>query len=110
MLGLATSRQYTYQSVGALGVIELTAPTRVKLVSDGMRRLGMNGRLRAYFDLHAMLDVHHSQAWNQEVILPLVTADLTCARFIAEGALMRLVCGQRCFDCYAERLMPRSGR
>jgi hypothetical protein len=106
MLGLATSRRYTYQSIGALGVIELTAPTRVKRVSDGMRRLGLDGRLRAYFDLHAVLDVHHAQAWNQEVIAPLVAADPGCARFIAEGALMRLLCGLRCFDCYAAQRMP----
>ena len=108
MLGLAMSRRYTYQSLGALGVVELTAPTRVKLVSDGMRRLGMNGRIRSYFDLHAVLDVHHSEAWNREVIRPLVVADPACARFIAEGALMRLVCGQRCFDCYADQLMPQA--
>lgn len=106
MLGMAASRRYTYHSIGALGVIELTAPTRVKLVSEGMRRLGMSARVRAYFDLHAVLDVHHSQAWNAEVIAPLVEADSACGRFIAEGALMRLLCGQRCFDCYADKLMP----
>ncbi len=106
MLGMATSRRYAYQSIGALGVIELTAPTRVKQVSDGMRRLGMSGRVRAYFDLHAVLDVQHSQAWNAEVIAPLVDADPACGRFIAEGALMRLLCGQRCFDCYWAKLMP----
>ena len=107
MLGLATSRRYTYQSIGALGVIEQTAPTRVKQVAGGMRRLGMSGRIRAYFDLHAVLDVHHSLAWNREVIAPLVAAEPACAPFIAEGALMRLVCGKRCFDCYADKLMPR---
>lgn len=106
MLGMATSRRYTYHSIGALGAIELTAPTRVKLVSEGMRRLGMSGRVRAYFDLHAVLDVHHSKAWNAEVIAPLVDADPACGQFIAEGALMRLVCGQRCFDGYSAKLMP----
>ncbi|WP_395059569.1 iron-containing redox enzyme family protein [Polaromonas sp.] len=107
MLGMAASRRYTYHSIGALGAIELTAPTRVKQVSNGMRRLGMSGRVRAYFDLHAVLDVHHSQAWNAEVIAPLVEADPACGRFIAEGALMRLLCGQRCFDCYSDKLVPR---
>jgi hypothetical protein len=27
-----------------------------------------------------------------------------CARYIAEGALMRLVCGARCFEAYREAL------
>lgn len=100
MLGLAMSRRYTYQSLGALGMLELTAPTRVRLVSEGLRRLGMHGRIRSGFD------GHHCGAGIREVIRPLVEADPACARFIAEGALMRLVCGQRCFDSYADQLMP----
>ncbi len=104
MIALATTRRYTYQSIGALGVIELTAPGRVKQVSAGMKRLGLDGRMRAYFDLHAALDVSHANAWIREVIRPLVVADPACATFIAEGALMRLVCGERCFDRYSAEL------
>lgn len=104
MLGLATSRRYAYQALGALGAIELTAPGRVAKVSAGMKRLGMPARTRAYFDLHAALDVSHARAWIREVIRPLVTADPDCARFIAEGALMRMVCGERCFDRYSREL------
>ena len=104
MLGLATTRRYAYQSLGALGVIELTAPGRVKQVSIGMKRLGLDGRMRAYFDLHAALDVSHAKAWIREVIRPLVDADPACAPYIAEGALMRLVCGDRCFDRYSTEL------
>ena len=107
MVGLATTRRYAYHALGALGVIELTAPARVKQVSAGMRRLGLDGRVRAYFDLHAALDVSHARAWIREVIQPLVDADAGCAQAIAEGALMRLTCGERCFDRYATEL--RSG-
>jgi Iron-containing redox enzyme len=104
MLGLALTRRYTYQSIGALGVIELTAPARVKKVSRGMRRLGLDGRMRAYFDLHAALDVSHARAWIREIIRPLVESDLSCGPLIAEGALMRLHCGARCFDRYSVEL------
>ncbi len=104
MLGLATTRRYTYHSLGALGVIELTAPGRVKRVSVGMKRLGLDGRMRAYFDLHAALDVSHARAWIREIIRPLVEANPACARLIAEGALMRLVCGARCFERYSTDL------
>ncbi len=104
MVGLATTRRYAYQSIGALGVIELTAPGRVKQVAAGMKRLGLDGRMRAYFDLHAALDVSHARAWIREIIAPLVAADPHCAPFIAEGALMRLVCGEQCFDRYSEEL------
>ena len=104
MIGLATTRRYTYQSLGALGVIELTAPGRVKKVSSGMKRLGLDGRMRAYFDLHAALDVSHAKAWIREIIRPLVNAEPSCAQFIAEGALMRLVCGARCFERYGSEM------
>lgn len=104
MLGLALARRYAYQSIGALGVIELTAPARVKKVSAGMRRLGLDGRMRAYFDLHAALDVSHARAWLREIIRPMVDAEPSCAPLIAEGALMRLHCGARCFDRYSVEL------
>lgn len=101
MLGMATSRRYTYHSLGALGAIELTAPQRVGKVSKGMQRLGLSKRVRAYFDLHAALDVAHARAWIREIIRPLAEADPACRQFMAEGALMRLECGARCFDRYS---------
>lgn len=104
MVGLATTRRYGYHAIGALGVIELTAPGRVKKVAAGMRRLGLSGRARAYFDLHGALDVSHARAWLREVIHPLVQDEPACGQFIAEGALMRLVCGARCFDRYTHEL------
>lgn len=104
MLGLATTRRYAYQSLGALGVVELTAPGRVEKVSTGMRRLGLNGQMRAYFDLHAALDKSHARQWLKEIIRPLVAQDPSCARFLAEGALMRLLSGQRCFERYSREL------
>ncbi len=107
MLGLAMNRRYAYHAVGALGVVELTAPGRVAKVAEGLKRLGFDARQRAYFDLHAAIDIRHSRDWNSEVIAPLVHADPECARFIAEGALMRLHCGARCFERYRAELWPR---
>ena len=104
MVALATHRHLAYQSVGALGVIEMTAPGRVSQVNAGMRRLGLSAEVRRYFQLHAGLDVRHSLAWNREVIEPLVAADPGAARPIAEGALLRLNAGARCFDRYRRDL------
>ena len=104
MLGLATNRRYAYHALGALGVIELTAPDRVKKVSAGMKRLGLDGRTRAYFDLHGALDVSHAKCWIREVIRPLIEANPCCAQALAEGALMRLLCGKQCFDRYSLQL------
>jgi hypothetical protein len=104
MAGLAANRRYAYHSVGALGAIELTAPSRVSLVNEGLKRLGVSVEGRQYFQLHAGLDIRHSREWNDEVIRPLVEDDPGLVTPIAEGALMRLQCGKRCFDRYRAEL------
>lgn len=104
MAALATNRRYAYQSVGALGVIEMTAPDRVAQVNDGLRRLGVSAGGRMYFQRHAGVDRRHSEAWNREIIRPLVAADPRAAIAIAEGALMRLRAGERCFERYRSEL------
>jgi hypothetical protein len=104
MVALATSRHYQYHAIGALGVIELTAPGRAELVNAGLKRLGVGGSGRRYFALHATLDVRHSETWVREVFRPLVEADPRVAPRLAEGALLRLRAGQRCFERYRQEL------
>ena len=100
LTAFATTRRYAWHAVGALGVVELTAPGRVALVGQGLKRLGHPPVVRRYFDLHAALDVKHAEDWIANCLRPLVAADPGVARYLAEGALMRLACGKRCFDAY----------
>jgi hypothetical protein len=107
MTAMAANRSYAWHSVGALGAIELTAPARSAAVSRTMRRLGFDAKMRRYFDLHAVLDIKHSEEWNKEAIRPAVEDPVegpARARAMAEGALMRLKCGERCFERYRELL------
>ena len=104
MTAMATTRRYAYHAIGALGAIELTAPGRSAATAAGLRRLGVHGKHRHYFDLHAVLDVKHSEAWNREAIAPLVAGDERRATAMAEGALIRLRCGARCFERYRREL------
>jgi hypothetical protein len=104
MTAMATTRRYAWLSVGALGVVELTAPWRCVHVSAGLKRLGYGQRERLYYDLHSKIDVKHSATWNENALKPLVEEDPRRARFIAEGALIRMRCAERCFDRYAELL------
>jgi hypothetical protein len=104
MAGLAANRRYAYQSVGAMGVIEQTAPGRAVLVAKGLKRLGVPAEDRHYFDLHSILDVKHSLAWNAEAAYPLVEMNPDFAPALAEGALMRLQCGAACFARYRQEL------
>ena len=104
MIALAANRRYAFQSLGALGVIELTAPGRAELVDRGLKRLEVAGVARKYFALHATLDVQHSAAWNREILTSLVAEDPRRAVAMAEGALMRLRAGARCFERYRSEL------
>ncbi|HET9752711.1 MAG TPA: iron-containing redox enzyme family protein, partial [Myxococcales bacterium] len=104
LVALALDRRYAYHSVGALGAIEMTAPGRVAQVDRGLARLGVPKAARRYFTLHATLDLQHSAAWNREVLRPLVLREPRAARAIAEGALMRLRAGARCFARYRGEL------
>lgn len=104
MTAMATSRRYAWHSVGALGVIELTAPGRSAHVARGLRRIGLSEKQRRYFELHAVLDVKHSADWNREALRPAIAEDPRRAVAIAEGALIRLRCGARCFARYREAL------
>jgi hypothetical protein len=104
MTAMAATRRYAWHSVGALGAIELTAPDRSAATAAGLRRLGFSERERRYFSLHAVLDVKHSEDWNREALRPLVEEDRRRATPIAEGALIRLRCGERCFERYRREL------
>ncbi|MBC7690941.1 MAG: iron-containing redox enzyme family protein [Methylotenera sp.] len=104
MVGMAFHKRYTYQSIGALGVIELTAPGRASCVYEGLKRLDVSSTGRQYYLLHSTLDVKHSEAWNREVLRPLISASPKVAPLIAEGALLRLKAGSFCFRRYRREL------
>jgi len=104
MTAMAATRRYAWHSVGALGAIELTAPGRAALVAEGLKRVGLSAKEARYFTVHAVLDIKHSEDWNREAIRPAVAGDPRRATAMAEGALIRLKCGERCFAAYRARL------
>ncbi|MES3029489.1 MAG: iron-containing redox enzyme family protein [Pseudomonadota bacterium] len=104
LTAFATTRRYAWHAIGALGVVELTAPTRVSRVAYGLKRLQAPPVVRKYFELHAVLDVKHADDWIANVLRPLVSEDPSRARHLAEGALIRLNCGAKCFEAYRSHL------
>jgi hypothetical protein len=83
-----------YQAIGALGAIEITAPSRVSRVNAGLKRLGAPLASRAYFQLHAGRDIKHSEAWNAEVLSSLVQSNPATAKPLAEGSSHSARCGR----------------
>ena len=106
LVAFSTSRRYAFHALGALGAVELTAPWRAAHVAEGLRRLGI-GVERKYFALHATLDIAHSEAWNREVLRPLAQERPDCIPALAEGAVMRLMAGAKCFEAYRACLWER---
>ena len=104
MVALAANRATAYHSLGCLGVVELTAPDRARAVYEGLKRLGISPTGQRYYLLHSTLDVQHSIQWNREALAPLLAARPECARAVAEGALLRLNAGARCFRRYRREL------
>jgi hypothetical protein len=97
---LAFHRRYTYHSIGALGAVELTSPTRTEIVAKALKRVGVSRPGCQYFVLHTAVDVAHSAGWNGEILLPILEANPQLAPAIAEGALLRLQAGAKCFEAY----------
>lgn len=108
MTAFATHRRYAYHAIGALGVVELTAPGRVAQVARGMARVGFPPIARKYFELHAVLDVKHAEDWMVQIFKPLIESDSAVVPSLAEGAWMRLECGRRCFEAYRAVLWDRN--
>lgn len=100
LAGLAFNRRYAYHSLGALGVIELTAPTRAVKLVEALDRLGVDRHASRYFRVHAVVDVAHARTWCDEVLIPTVAERPETAVCLAEGALMRLYTGACTFERY----------
>ncbi|MFJ1269933.1 iron-containing redox enzyme family protein [Legionella lytica] len=104
MIALAFNRHYAYHSAGALGAIELTAPRRSIKVYHGLKRLGLSSEAQRYYFLHSSMDIKHSESWNKEILMPLIQDNPALIPPIAEGALLRLNAGKRCFERYRYEL------
>lgn len=104
--GLQRSPRYSYHAIGAIGALELGVAQRLKHIATAIRRVGLRPLMRIARPSPlptrpVARDGSSQQGWLHNVIRPLVDADPASARAIAEGALMRFWCNERCFDRYA---------
>jgi hypothetical protein len=110
LAGLAYNRRYAWHSLGALGAVELTAPTRAVKVVEALDRVGVAREASHYFKLHSTIDLVHWEGWRDQALLPVLAARPEVARCIAEGALMRLAAGARSFARYRAEFGLRAAR
>jgi hypothetical protein len=104
LAGLACNRRYAWHSLGALGAVELTAPTRAVRVVEALERVGVDGEALHYFKLHSTIDVTHWNGWRDNALIPVISEQPELTVQIAEGALMRLEAGARSYARYRREL------
>jgi hypothetical protein len=104
MLALASNRHYAFQSIGALGTVELCSPGPARFVSAALKRLGFSAEASAYFNSRSKLGVLRAHAWSYDVILPLIAQDSRIGTAVAEGALLRLAADARCLERFNREL------
>lgn len=86
---LATNRWVQPEMLGALGLIELQAGPRCRLVLHALERCNAPDEARPFYEVHADVDPRHGKDWLEKVIAPTVEQLPDWGPRIVRGALWR---------------------
>lgn len=86
---LATNRWLQPEMLGALGLIELQAGPRCRLVLQAFDRLGAPSAAYPFYEVHAEVDPRHGKDWLDKAIAPTVASWPHWGPRIVRGALWR---------------------
>jgi hypothetical protein len=89
LLMYALRRQYAPRLLGALTILEHTAPYRFARTVRALRRLGAPESAIAYHDLHVTVDANHGKQLIERVLMPMVQRGPEVLREICVGCLIR---------------------
>lgn len=104
---LATNRWLQPEMLGALGLIELQAGPRCRLVVQAFARTGAPAGAYPFYEVHADVDPRHGKDWLEKAIAPLCEADPALAPRVLRGAVWRDAVNTAFLDDLAERLDAR---
>jgi len=86
---LATNRWLQPEMLGALGLIELQAGPRCRLVLNAFDRCGAPAAAYPFYEVHAEVDPRHGQDWLEKAIVPTVSEHPEWGPRILRGAAWR---------------------
>ena len=86
---LATNRWLQPEMLGALGLIELQAGPRCRLVLQALDRCGAPAAAYPFYEVHAEVDPRHGKDWLDKAIIPTVAERPEWGARIVRGALWR---------------------
>jgi hypothetical protein len=99
---LATNRWLQPEMVGALGLIELQAGPRCRLVLEAFDRLGLPTEAGAFYAVHADVDPRHGKEWLEQVIAPLSDQTPEWRERMVRGAAWRWAVNAELFETLGE--------
>ncbi|MBC3502171.1 iron-containing redox enzyme family protein [Pseudomonas sp. SWRI59] len=68
LLMWALRREYNVRLIGAIGIIEGSAPVRFRATTEALERLQVPKKVIAYHQSHISIDTRHSNAWLEVVL------------------------------------------
>lgn len=108
---LATNRWLQPEMLGALGLIELQAGPRSRLVLQALRRCEAPAATHAFYEVHADVDPRHGKDWLDKAIAPTLAAQPQWGSRIVRGALWRSAVNAEFLDDLTEQFLgPDSDR
>jgi hypothetical protein len=93
-------RHLAPRALGAMGLMEYTAPVRFQAMVDGCNRLGVPADVVLYQRIHVHVDADHGAEWLDNVLVPLAHQSSEARREIGMGMLTR----ERVANAYYEHV------
>jgi hypothetical protein len=101
---LATNRWLQPEMLGALGLLELQAGPRCRLVLQALDRLGAPEDAYPFYVEHAEVDPIHGRDWMDKAVVPTVVERPTWGPRIVKGAWWRSTVNLRFFEAVRQQL------
>ncbi|MCU1590610.1 MAG: hypothetical protein JWP11_1866 [Frankiales bacterium] len=102
---LATNRWLQPEMLGALGLLELQAGPRCRLVLQAFDRLGAPADAYPFYVEHAEVDPVHGKDWMDKAIVPIVTDRPAWGPRIVKGAWWRSAVNLAFFEALRQELV-----
>lgn len=103
---LATNRWLQPEMIGALGLIELQAGPRCRMVLQAMERIGAPEQAQQFYAVHADVDPRHGNDWMNEVVEPFCADAPDLAARLVRGAWWRWRTNAAFFDEVSVGFLP----
>lgn len=102
---LGTNRWLQPEMLGALGLIELQAGPRCRLVVQAFERCNAPRAAHAFYEVHAEVDPRHGKDWLDNAVTPTLSQHPEWGARIVRGALWRSAINAAFLDDVASMLM-----